>query len=380
MENKFEEDYLERYVKKTGLVREKVIKSDKKISLDKIRIIVNFGDFPSSITFGSIVCPRFCDSSFYNIVLTWKGMSFLYPHADEVWCLDRGYALGDFYSKSNGIKNNSQNLVTILRSLNEHFVGVVDFSSYSKYYHYTLTTDFYKEFPVFNQSMPSLMPFVYMPNDFKNNFSKKEKNCALMPVKYSRYISDGSTNLTSIDQDYYSELLKNLVSAGYKVFCIQNSVTYDMSGEVPSESIVYLKEDDVGKICSMLNHIGLYFDFFSDTGSLALLSGASLFRVTDRSFYFTSKKYVEDNILSFSSSVKNMFSFLYFCRKDSELNNKFFEHIILQLDQFYENLSQKTEDKTVLREKEIKMLDLSRFYVKKLFPKFISISKGSNHG
>ena len=131
----------------------------------------------------------------------------------------------------------------------------------------------------------------------------------------------------------------------------------------------------------MINHVGVYFDFFSDTASLGLLSDASVFRVTERSFYFHARKYIEDKVFNFNNHIKNVFSFLYFGRKDGDLNTRFFEHIINQFDQFFANVpTQKIESKTVLKEKEIKILELSKLYVKKLAPKFISKFKEKQHG
>jgi hypothetical protein len=166
-----------------------------------------------------------------------------------------------------------------------------------------------------------------------------------------------------------------------KVFCLQNNFTYDMSSVYSSNNIVYIREENYKKILSMIYHVGCFLDFFSDTGSIALLADANLFRITERSFYFTSKKYVEDRIFSFGKQIKNVFTFLYFGKKENDLNAKFFEHIINQFDQFFESLpEQKIEEKTVLEEKEVRLLDLSKHYIKKLSPKFISISKGKNHG
>ena len=104
MENKLEDDYLDRYVKKVGFIRNKNPKSIKKIALDNLKLYVNFGDLSSSIVFGNIISPRYFNENIYNIVLTWKGMGHLFPTADETWCLDKGYALGDFYSRALSLK------------------------------------------------------------------------------------------------------------------------------------------------------------------------------------------------------------------------------------------------------------------------------------
>lgn len=382
MENQFENDYIERYVKKVGFLREKNNKSKKIFSMDKVRIYANFGDLPSCMTFGNIIFPNIQDDQYYNIVLTWKGLSVFFPHADEVWSLDKGYILGDFYEKARGLTNDSHNLTTILRSLNEHFVGVVDQKTYSKYYGYTLSSDFYKDFPKFQYQESELLSLIYLPSEFRNNWSPgKQKSCVLMPYKHTRHINSNTTNLIRVDQQYYLELLRRLEQHGTKVFCLQNGFTYDMSSVYSSNNILYIKEESYLKILSIIHHVGCYFDFFSDVGDLGLLASANLFRVVERGFYFTSKKYVEDRIMSFGKQIKNIFTFLYFSRKDNDLNAKFFEHIINQFDQFFEMLpEQKIEDKTVLQEKEVRLLDLSRHYIKKLSPKFISICKGKNHG
>lgn len=382
MENQFENDYIERYVKKVGFLREKNNKSKKSFSLDKVKIYVSFGDLPSCMTFGNIIFPNIQEEQYYSIVLTWKGLSAFFFNADEVWSLDKGYILGDFYEKARGLSNDSHNLTTILRSLNEHFMGVVDQKTYSKYYGYTLSSDFYKDFPKFQHKEVELLSLIYLPSEFRNNWVPgKQKSCVLMPYKHTRHINSNATNLIRIDQQYYLELLRRLEQHGTKVYCLQNGFTYDMSSVYSSNNILYIKEENYLKILSMIYHVGCYFDFFSDMGDLGLLANANLFRIVERSFYFASKKYVEDRILSFGKQVKNVFTFLYFSRRDNDLNAKFFEHIINQFDQFFEALpEQKIEDKTVLQEKEVRLLNLSKHYIKKLSPKFISICKGKNHG
>jgi hypothetical protein len=176
-------------------------------------------------------------------------------------------------------------------------------------------------------------------------------------------------------------LLKRLEDRGFQVFCIQNDLTYDLSTSIISENVVHVRENNFLKIMSMINFVGNYFDFFTDTGLLGLLSRVPVFRIIDRSYYSTTKKYVEDRIVNFGYKIHNYFSFLYFAKRDTDLNNKFFDHIIDQFDQFFESFSeQKIEDKTVLLEKEVSLATVSKMYVKKLSPKFISICKEKNHG
>lgn len=382
MENNFEEDYLDRYTKKVGFIRDKKNSTKKPISLDSIKIWTCMGDIPSIICFGNIIMPNIQDNSNYNIVLSWKGTGMLYPHADEVWYFDKGHNMSDFYLTAKGLNNESSNMTILARSLNEHFVNVVDKKNYHKYYNYTLTNLFFKDFGNFVFKNMELLPLAYLNNDFRNKFtSETNKSCVIIPYKYFRHINNNTSLPVVVDEQYYLELLRRLDQHGYKVYCIQNSLTYNLSQFYTANNIVYVLEENYHKIMSMINHVGVYFDFFSDTASLGLLSDASVFRVTERSFYFHARKYIEDKVFNFNNHIKNVFSFLYFGRKDGDLNTRFFEHIINQFDQFFANVpTQKIESKTVLKEKEIKILELSKLYVKKLAPKFISKFKEKQHG
>jgi hypothetical protein len=127
---------------------------------------------------------------------------------------------------------------------------------------------------------------------------------------------------------------------------------------------------------SMINLTGFYFDFFADMGLLGLLSRAHVFRVITRSHYFNSRKYFEDMMFRDNSCIRNHFSFLYFGRKESDLNDMYFDNIINQFDQFFDFVQeQKIAVKTVLESKEVNLAEISKLYVKKLSPKFISLYK-----
>ena len=77
-----------------------------------------------------------------------------------------------------------------------------------------------------------------------------------------------------------------------------------------------------------------------------------------------------------NSCIRNHFSFLYFGRKESDLNDMYFDNIINQFDQFFDFVQeQKIAVKTVLESKEVNLAEISKLYVKKLSPKFISLYK-----
>jgi hypothetical protein len=377
MENKFEEDYIERYVKKIGLIREKNPKSFKQIFLDKIRIFVNFGDLPSSLSFGNIVLPKLTEGNHYNVVLTWKGTSAFYPEADEVWYLDRGYILGDFYSKSKGLSNDSTNIQILMRSLNEHFVNVSHIAAYNKYFTNGITNLFLNEFRNMLVKPLDFLTLVYLNNDYKTKYlENNKKSCVLLPFKHAHNIENGNFSLSFIDQYFYVEILKKLTQNGWFVYCLQNGFTYDLSSISESEKVAFIKEDNFYKIMSMINLTGFYFDFFADMGLLGLLSRAHVFRVITRSHYFNSRKYFEDMMFRDNSCIRNHFSFLYFGRKESDLNDMYFDNIINQFDQFFDFVQeQKIAVKTVLESKEVNLAEISKLYVKKLSPKFISLYK-----
>jgi hypothetical protein len=382
MENHFEEDYLERYTKKVGFIREKKNTGKIPVSLDAIHVWTCMGDLPSLIAFGSILMPNLISDTAYNIVLSWKGTGILHPYADEVWYFDKGHTMSDFYLNAKGLNNDSSNMSVIYRSLNEHFVNVVERKKYNKYFNYTISNTFYKEFSSFDVKNVETLPLAYLNSDFKNKFVEDYvKSCVLIPYKYYRHINGSSSVPVPVEEQYYVELVRRLEQHGFRVYCVINSMTHNISSAYTANNVVYILEENYQKILSMINLVGVYLDFFSDSGSLGLLANADVFRVTERSLYFHTKKYVEDKILNFDNRIKNLFSFLYFGRKDGDLNIKFFEHIINQFEQFFAGRkTQKIDNKTLIKNKEIKITELSKLYVKKLAPKFISKYKEKQNG
>ena len=377
MENKFEEDYIERYVKKVGLLREKNPKSFKQIALDKVNIFVNFGDLPSTVSFGSTVFPQILNQANYNVVLTWKGAGAFFPTADEVWYLDKGYILGDFYSRSKSLTNDSPNIQILMRSLNEHFMHVCNLRDYKKYFTVGVTNQFLNDFKTVKYKPCDLLTLIYLNPEFRNQFVlNHSKACVILPFKQTKTIDNGSSNLSYIDQFFYKKMVESLIDKNWFVYCLQNALTYDISSMVESENLIFIKEVNYHKILSMINHVGMYVDFFADMGIMGLLARSNVFRICARSYYFQTRKYLEDMIYKGNNHIKNYFSFLYFGRRDADLNDMFFESIIKQLDQFFEYVQeQKVDDKTVLEEKEINLAEISKMYIKKLSPKFISLCK-----
>ena len=80
-----EESYLDKYIKKIGYVREKL--SNKDIpAIQKIRIIILFGDIDSTIMFSKSVYNNIIrKDDYYDIVISWNGMSSFFEKADEYY-------------------------------------------------------------------------------------------------------------------------------------------------------------------------------------------------------------------------------------------------------------------------------------------------------
>jgi hypothetical protein len=371
-------DYIQKYIEKTGLVREK-ISSPQVPEPKKIKVFAIFGELASLALFSKTVYPQLvADEKYYNIVLTWNGLRCFFDKADEVWGLNQSHNNLEFYKESVGIANDSKNINVITRSLHEYFLNVVNPNDYKDFFSSYLKENFYTTFKTANLYFPEYLTNNYLSKMFIEKIQlSRDKNIAIMPMKYFIHWQDGKQHIVNHYQDLYQDLIMSMLEKKYNVFCIQNDFTFDISRNLQNDNLHYFKENDFQKIITMIHRIGNYFDYFGNSTFVGMLAQADCFNVVERNTWINSRKMQEHSIFASNKICKNYFSFLNLVRTDVDLNQSYFKGIIRSLDEF----CKKNESNTfnIMRQKQVNFDDVIKLTAKKFHGKLVKVLKGSKN-
>ena len=360
------DEYITRYVNKTGLTREVLQDSIHVKNVGDVVIYPLFGDLHSVIFVGSLLLDKVINPTKYNIVLTWPGLEKLVHGVNEVWCLSTSYNYKAFHDQAYGLDNNGAAKNILMRSLNENFVNIDNLNSIKKKYNHTIEKLFYAEKPF------RLNAFQYLPASNLINIEKSnKKKIMVFPFLTVKSIKDHRIVHDVVDPLIYIEILRRLLSFGYHVFCVQNDWTADIKNDVVSSEITYIEDNNFERIISYARHAGCFFDIFNDLQIIGLLAQVPVFSLYERTFYYGAKKDLERNIFDFIGKNEIMFSFISMCKKAANLNNEFLNSIIERLDDFYTRVVSNSH-KPYLVEKQVDVGEYVTECVSRYKPKFIT--------
>lgn len=360
-------DYLTRYVNKTGLTRNILAKEVYAKNVSDVVVHPFFGDLQSCIFSGQVLFEREINPKKYNVVVTWPGLANFFNGASEVWCLNSSYNFKSFHNQAQGLENNSQAKNILLRSLNENFSNVDSLENFKSKFNHIITNKFLEK-PKF--SVKGFVPFA--ANQLNGIEKSNKKKVCIFPFSYFKTIDDKKTSYTAYNQIIYLELIRKLLTFGYHVFCVQNDWTYDIKSLYTSSEITWVQDNDLKRVVSYIHHTGCFLDFFHDLQSLGLLAQVPTFSLYERTYYTEARKSLERDILDFTNSNELFFSFLFMCNKDSDLNIDFLTSIIERFDDFYQRKVINHQKQFVVQ-KEMDVSGYIKKRVQKYKPRFISM-------
>lgn len=327
-----EDNYIEKYIKKTGYVREKI--SNNEIPpIQKIRIYIFYGDIDSTIMFAKCVYNnKIKDKNFYDIIISWHGFSCIFDKADEFWSFSDEKIIEQLYNKTDGLQNTSVSLFSLTRSLNESFINVYTANSVEQFYKHYLSDLFKSQVQTISLNYNKILSMQYLNPIFSKFISSINgiKPVSIMPLKHFYVSENYKKQAKDHEEKFYIAVIQKL-SNSFPVLVIQNAFTFDLSRKIESENVVFVKETNIQKIISMIHLCGNYIDFFANSFSLGFLSNAYTFSVVDKPSWFQFKKYEDYEFLTYKKMYKNYCSFNYFTNFDTELDLKFIDRIISQI-------------------------------------------------
>lgn len=367
------EEYLIRYVNKTGLQREKITQKSL-ADIRSVKIFVIVGELAQTVFFAKTVYDyEVADDNSYNIVISWNGLRCFFGKADEFWYLGNGHNTDELYRHTDGINNESTLLRVLSRSLNEVFFNVKHAHEYNKFFKSYLTDEFIQKHPEILVTFPPFFSRAHLPTFLNEKLPDLPQNkVVIMPFKKSISFQYGKNHAIEHYEFLYQSIIKSFLDNGIGVICIQNDFTFDLSMRLEHKNLLFIKESDFQKILTICHLIGTYIDYFGNSFFVGALSQSKCLSVLERLTWFEGKKIQEFEVYNSGNRMKNYFSFLNFNNMDdSTLNAYYFNNIISCLNQFFDE--RQNSDKFAIKHKNVNFSEIIKLTTPKFFGKLLKI-------
>jgi len=360
------DEYILRYINKTGLTRDVISESSGAKSVGDLVIYPLFGDLHSVIFVGQVLIDKVVNQQKHNVVLTWPGLEKLIHGVNEVWSLSTSYNYQAFHNQAFGLENNSAAKNVLLRSLNENFVNIDDLEKIKEKYNHTIKQKFLEEKP-FKLNAFNCVPASNLAGVEKSN----KKKVFIFPFSTHKHIKENKIVHEIVDPQIYIEIIKRLLSYGYHVFCVQNDWTANIKDDITSLEITYIVDNNFERLISYAKYSGCFFDIFNDLQIIGLLAQVPVFSLYERSFFYEAKKDLEREIFDFINKNKIVFSFITMFKKMVNLNIDFCDSIIDRFDDFYTKMVLNSH-KSSLPDKQVDVSGYISDRVQRYKPKLIT--------
>ena len=244
----------------------------------------------------------------YLIFCSWPGFSCFFPYVDEYWSIQNDCK--KIYENSTGFYNKNELICQYYRNLNQYFEDVTNLDSqFAVYYNRGLTNDFWNKYKRSKLFLPAIVSSAYLNKDFTREFVEKNGYKVLVyPSMYINSWNNNQSNIRSISKDFWSHLIKKLISENFVPVVCKSFLTYDLSGEF-NQSCIYFSETDINKVLTIMRMSGCVLDIFTGISRYALAARAPFVCVDERAKYVGLKEYEIDDLCGLNLPKKYIFSF-----------------------------------------------------------------------
>jgi hypothetical protein len=305
-------EFVKRAAEKSGFVRDRFNEDNIPTIADNICVLPFFGDTRSMSILSSLLFKGYREKvkgSKYFILCTWPGYESLFPYMDEVWSIRDKATLKKLHASSCGFDNKSELSVIYTRKLNRFFDDVVDPNDFNEYYNQGLTANYIKLFGDVQRSLPLIQSPTYLGNEYSRSvLNRPGYKVFLHP---SLHVKSYRTELENIkiSKEFWIELTRFLVEAGYCPILASNFATHDISDRF-GDQCVYLEGDDISKTLCAMRASDCVIDLFSDISRLAMLARAPYVAFIERIKYVKLSEHELDDLCSLQGFPKQyIFSF-----------------------------------------------------------------------
>ena len=292
-------DFLKRTAERNGYSRDRFEEKNVPTDYSNITVFPFFGDIRSSCIASSFILNRYraeSKSSKYFIVASWPGLQGLFPYADEYWSLNDTAHLKTFYERSQGFSNKSDIYTVNLRNFNEFFRDVVDYKDISVYHENGFTNKFFENYKDTKRFLPFIPSSAMLGRDFNKDLATfPGYKIFIHPSLFSKQWSEGSSKNVHTSKNFWIDLVKKLLEAGYTPVIWQNFLSHDISQDFIGKC-VFISENDITRVLSAMRSTGFVLDIFNSISRLSLIARCPFLCVDERARYFTQKDYELDDL------------------------------------------------------------------------------------
>lgn len=300
-------DYLKRALKRTGLKREFFVEKNIPTEPSNILTIPFFGDFNGVFIFSTFILNTFKEKNpdKYIILVSWPGMSGLFPEVDEYWTIEDANTLKSISAGSNILGNDSNIYAEIVKSMSE-VLNICTSRDFCKYWQKGFTRKYFEEFGDIKRYLPEIPSPTVMSSSLKNNLNNK--NILIYPTVKMRSWQQGAVKNLPIQKDFWIFLIERIIKEGFTPVIYQNFFTYDMSPDF-LDRCLYLTPKNASELLASVRNIGLVLDIHSDISRLAIMSRCPFLAVTERRIFISDKDFELDDLCAADLPHKYIFSF-----------------------------------------------------------------------
>lgn len=279
-------DHLRKAVEKIGFIREKYVEDNIPTNINKIVVVLFFGDMRSEYIMSSFILNRIKEKypDKYFIICSHTGRSQIYQYADEFW----GYSSKELFNSSFGFGNNSAIKDRIEKEMIKYFDNII---VNTDYYKNGFTKKFFDDFNDIKYTLPNIT----------------SGNCKgdvfLYPCRQAICWGRGEEEKVDIKYRFWHELLEEYCKSGMKPLVYQDDGCYDMSKAMESKCNYCID----GKILSAMRSCKCVIDVFSGVSALSKIARVPYLSCDERIRYNNTKEWELDALVSFKR--KHIFTF-----------------------------------------------------------------------
>lgn len=376
MENVVE--FLNRAADRCGFLREYYVEKDIPTHFSNIVVFYFYGDIRSECILSSLILKRIreeMNASKYLIVCSWRGHKGLFPFANEFWSIKDEHSLSKLITDANGFENTSDVFASYHRNLSLFF-DVITFRDISKYYENGLTKDFHNKFPLIKAFYPAIPSSTVLEAKFIKEISQKNgMKVFLEPTKMMKGWKGKPYNF-KVKSDFWTGLLDRFEKENIIPVVCQNCFTYDIS-VTHSNKGIFIREDDVSKVMSIMRMVGCVVDVFNDISRLAILARTPFISCSDHHRYNQQKEYEIDCLCAPRLARKYIFSFPTIIESGSNISweNSIYDSLISKIKLFVPTIDRNSFESTVECDKEVSYSAVRERKAKKLGIRLLKIPR-----
>lgn len=345
-------------------------------SVEKITVLLFFGDLRSTCIMSSLLLRRIKEElkgSKYFILVSWPGLESMFPFVDEYWTIKDETAIEKLNQGTDGFNNTAAVYTLMRRGLNKWFYDVIEPDIALPYYNNGITEEFFNRFRHVKVQSVDVPSAASLGEEFLTVFGRHSGfKVFLYPSKYIYGWRRGKPEKVLVRQDFWRGLLEKLVQNNLTPVVWKGYFTYDMSGFLTNECI-NLSEKSMFKILGAIRATGCVLDMFSGVSKLALAAKTPFLAFDERARYFGQKDYEVDDLCGVNLPKEYIFGFSTIIEggSKSDWDRNLFDNVVVKLNSILPKLDRDSWPSTASSYNIVPYENVRKHKVKRLGARFI---------